>query len=126
VTVEEIVRLLPLVLVDEIDHPHQHFGVGVAGHGAVGAALHLEGEEHAAVTAENRHAARLTGIARTAQGRDLVEPRPVLMLEHHAGGVLLDDPHDHLRRHDHIGRERVILDHEGHVRADGFHRIGII
>jgi hypothetical protein len=48
------------------------------------------------------------------------------MLEHHAGGVLLDDPHDHLRRHDHIGRERVILDHEGHVRADGFHRIGVI
>ncbi len=126
VAIEQIVRLLAFALVDEIDHAHQHLGIGIARHGAIGAALHLEGQEHAAVAAENRHAAHLARIARAAQSRDLVETGPVLVLEHDAGGALLDDPHDHFRCHDHVGGERVILDHPRHIRADGLDGIGVV
>src|SRR3954453_4471083 len=61
-----------------------------------------------------------------AQGRDLVEPRPILVLEHDAGRVLLDDLADYLRRHLHREGEGVVLDHEGDVGTDRLNSLAVI
>ncbi|MNL39203.1 hypothetical protein D3C87_1614680 [compost metagenome] len=48
------------------------------------------------------------------------------MLQHHAGGIVLDNLADHRRCHHHRERQRVVLDHEGDVGADRLDRLGVI
>ncbi len=54
-----------------------------------------------------------------AQGADLLQTRPVFVLEHHAGWIVVDDALDDLGRHDDAEQQRVILNDERDVGADG-------
>ena len=108
------------------DNVDQHFGKGVAGHRAVGAALHFEVEKQPAVAGQNRDAPHKTFALESAQRRDFFQSRPVLVLEHHARRVVGDDAPDHAGRHLHGQRQRVVLDDEGNVGADRFHRLRVI
>ena len=72
------------------------------------AALELLGQEQPAVAGQDRNAARAP-VARRAQGRDLGEAGPILVLEHHAIGQRLDDAQDDLGRNPHLRGERIIL-----------------
>ena len=84
----------------------------------VGAARHLEVEEQRAVAGEDRQRPQRPVLLKAAQRRDLFQPRPVFVLEHHAGRIVHDDPADHRRRHDDGERQRIVLEHEGHILAD--------
>ena len=52
--------------------------------------------------------------------------RPVLVLQHDAGGVVGDDPADDVRRHDDAKRQRIVLNDEGNVRPDRFDRLRVV
>ncbi len=68
----------------------------------------------------------LPSFSKRLQSRDLLQPRPVLVLEHHAGRIVGDDAADHVRRHDDAKRQRIVLDDEGDVRADRLDRLRVI
>ena len=84
VGVEQVVRRLALAGGRQAHHVAQHVGKGVAGVGAIGAALHLVVEEQAVVAAQDGDVAHRAVALEAAQRRDLLQPRPVLVLEHHA------------------------------------------
>lgn len=114
--VEQVVRLVSAPLARQADHVHQHLRESIAGIGPVHAALGLEVEEQAAIADEDRDPPHRPLALEGADRRDLSEARPILVLQHHAGGVLRDDPADHGGRHHHGEGERVILKHEGNIR----------
>ena len=83
--VEQIMRGVALAGLLQLHDIDQQFREGVAGHGAVGAALHLEIEEQAAIADQNRHRLQRAVLLIAAQRGDLLQARPVLVLEHDAG-----------------------------------------
>src|ERR1700686_2568921 len=89
------------------DHINQHLRKTVPGHGPIGTAFDLKIEKKATIAAENRNVAHGSVTLKTAQGRNLLETGPILMLEHNAGGVFVDNAADHTGRHSHGKCERV-------------------
>ncbi|MNN21957.1 hypothetical protein D3C81_1352960 [compost metagenome] len=126
VGIEQVVGCLALAGGREAHHVAEHVREAVARVGAVGAAFHLVVEEQAVVAAEDRDMAHRAILFEAAQRRDLFQPGPVLVLEHHAGGQFLHDAADHAGRHLHREGQRIVLDHERHVRADGLHGLAVI
>ena len=124
--VEEIVRGVALACLRELDDIDQHVGEGVAGHRAVRSALHLEIEEQAAVAGEDRERAERSLALKAAQRGDLFQAGPVFVLQHHAGWVVVDDPPDDFGRHHDGEEQRVILNDERDVRADGGDGLGVV
>jgi hypothetical protein len=61
-----------------------------------------------------------------AQRADLLEPRPVLVLEHRARRQLARDAADHGGCDLHREGERIVLQHERHVGADRLDRLPVI
>ena len=92
----------------------EHLGIGVAGHGTVGTAAELLGEKEAAIAREDADAAgtRALGLAKCG---DLVQARPVLVLEHNAARQPANDLADDVGRDLHPRREREVLQYEGDV-----------
>ncbi len=58
-----------------------------------------------------------------AQRGNLFQPRPIFVLEHHAGGIVHHDLADHRGRKHHRQRQRIILQHPGNIVADRFDRL---
>ena len=109
--------------------PHdvdQHLREGVAGHRAIDSALHLEIEEQATVAGQNRNAAQLALLLESPGRRNLFQSGPVLVLQHHAGGVVGDDPADDVRRHNDAKRRPVVFNDEGNVRPDRFDLLRVV
>ncbi len=119
VGVEEVVGVVDVAgRVGFADGDH-HFGVGEAGHGAVGAAVELFGEEEAAVAGEDGDAAlafRFGG----ADGGDLREAGPVFVFQHHAVGVIQDHALDDGDSDLDAGGEWVVLEDPGGFGAEHF------
>ncbi len=93
--VEQVMRGVALAGLGQLDDIDQQFREGIAGHGAVGAALHLEIEEQAAIADQDRQRPQRAVLLEAAQRRDLLQARPVLVLEHHAGRPVHHDLADH-------------------------------
>ena len=124
--VEKVVRFLAPPLARQPHHVDQHFREGVAGHRAIGAPLHLEIEEQAAVAGKNRNAAQLALLLKSPKGRNLFQARPILVLQHDAGRIVGDDPADDVRGHHDTERQRIVLNDKGDVRADRFDGLRVI
>jgi hypothetical protein len=95
-------------------------------HRAIDSALHLEIEEQATVAGQNRNAAQLALLLESPGRRNLFQSRPVLVLQHHAGGVVGDDPADDVRRHNDAKRRPVVFNDEGNVRPDRFDLLRVV
>ena len=95
VRVEEVVRRVALPGGGKTNDVDEHVREGVAGHGAVGAALHLEIEEEAAVATQDRERPQAAFGLEAAQRRDLFESRPILVLQHGATRIVADDAANH-------------------------------
>src|ERR1022692_3817256 len=108
------------------DNLNQHLWETVPCHGPVSAAFNLEIEKKAAVATKNRNMAHGPIEFKTPQNRNLLETRPVFVLEHKAGGVFVDYAADHSRRHYHGKCKRVVLNYEGHVRADCLRSLTVV
>src|SRR6478735_597658 len=76
--VEQVMRGVALARLGQVDDVDQKLREGIAGHGAIGAALHLEVQEQPAIAAEDRERTERTVLLKVAEGRDLLQPRPVL------------------------------------------------
>src|ERR1700676_3427164 len=125
-SIENVMRCVALAGCVKSDHINQHLRKTVPGHGPIGAALDLKIEKKAAIAAENRNMAYVSVTLETAQGRNLLKTRPILVLEHNAGGIFVDNAADHTGRHYHGKCKRVVLNDKGHVRADGLRSLTVV
>ena len=99
--------------------PHdfdQHFRIGIAGHGAVGAAGELLRQEEPAIADQDREAPRAALDLATAQPRQLRQPRPILVLQHDDLRVAGEDRLQRRHREVDAEHERKVLQHDRHVR----------
>ena len=119
--VEQVMRLVAFASGKKPDQLGQHVRETVAGHCPIGAALRLEIEEHAAIAAENGERPQLSGLLHRAKLRNLLKTRPVLMLQHQAGGMVGDDLGDHAGCDHRVERQRIVLQHPRHVFTNRFH-----
>ena len=100
VGVEQVVRVVPTTGCRQLHDVDQHFGKRVACVRSVRAAIHLEIEEETAVARKDGYLMHRAVTLKLSEGRNLLQARPVFVLENDARGILGDDPPDHSRRHD--------------------------
>ena len=124
--VEEVVCRVSFPGFLQSDDLDQHVGECVSGHCAVRSPFHLEVEKEPAIAAQDRDRPHRAFGLEAAQGGDLFQSRPVLVLEHDAGWVVRDDSADDAGRHHDAQGERVILDDHRNVGSDSFDRLGVI
>ena len=126
VGVKQIVGALYIACGVGSAHVHHHFGVGKAGHGAVGAAGQLFGQKQAAAVArEYGNTAQLLAVHGRLNGAELGQARAVFVLEHHAAWGVAHNVHDGASRHLHACGHGVVLQHPRHPmsarhRGQGF------
>ena len=75
---------------------------------------------------KNRNAAQLALLLESPGRRNLFQSGPVLVLQHHAEGVVGDDPADDVRRHNDAKRRPVVFNDEGNVRPDHFDLLRVV
>src|SRR3984885_4597901 len=124
--IEEIVGGVALARLRELDNVDEHIWEGIAGHRAISSALQLKVEEQAAVTSENRDGAEHSLALEAAQGADFLQAGPVFVLEHHAGSIVVNNALDDFGRHHDGEQQRVILNDEWDVGADGSDSLRIV
>ncbi|KAG1259363.1 hypothetical protein G6F65_015322 [Rhizopus arrhizus] len=113
-------------LAHPFDEVAQHVGKAIAGGGAVCASRHFVIQEQAVVAAQDRDVAHRAFGLEAAQRRDLFQTGPGFVLEHHARRQVRHDAPDDRRRHLHRKRQRVVLQHERHVVANGLDRLVVV
>jgi hypothetical protein len=126
VGVEQVVRGVALACALQPHDVAQHVGERVTGHRAVGAALAFEVEEQPAVAAQDRDVSHRAVTLESAQRGDLLQARPVLVLEHRARRVVGHDAADHRGGHLHAEGQGVVLNDERHVGADRLRGLRVV
>jgi hypothetical protein len=84
-------RLFALTCSRQLNKIDQHIGEAIAGHGAVGTALDFKVQKQTAIATENGNLTHLAFVLPIAQGRDFFQTGPILVFEHQARGVVVDD-----------------------------------
>ena len=84
VSVEQVVRVVPTTGCRQLHDVDQHFGKRVAGVRSVRASIHLEIEEETAVAREDGYVTHRAVTLKLSEGRNLLQARPVFVLEDHA------------------------------------------